>query len=1104
MEFSANAAQLRANAAISAEDENKLGHLEGYAQKLLQGFAKLDEPAAWKAPWELMQNACDLTAQCCVTVDFQNDGLAFSHNGEPFSPKTLGSLIIQKSGEKRLGQELAREEDRLPVGQYGTGFMTTHSYGRVIRLDATLLGGAGPIALTNFLLDRSTEAQDEAGKLAELTSKLLAQEKEMYRLLRETEPLPAPGTITTYRYQPVSDAERRKIGIALASLRLYLPYVLALSNKLHQVVLVEANGSRAEYVKHPEVARAGYWQVPVSAGGNKLPISCLRSADGEVVVVLPLTEGEVAVEPPTDLARLFLYFPLIGTQGWGCNFLIHAKHFTPLELRNGLELAIEVEDASQKTKRNQELLLAASEMVFDFLEEAVERIGQPIHLARIAFGPWPTDDGEVEQYFPSKLQQLWVERFRELPLVDTPGGRRKVASCWFLAPELLQDPVARLAIHAVAAQLWEQQLPSEELAAPWATVLEEWQDRSVQWITAKRLAEKLAAHGSWEGLESDALRQTYAYLLEQGQAQLFEDYALLPVTNGKFRLRKDLKRPHNLTAGYWTALRGIVPEVEAGFIASAFAGLGVTPEKYGRKELGSDVTEKTKTLRGEGNLPQEQVAAEIAEAATQREVLLTGLLALNCIFPSLVSPSAAPSTRRKLLPLLIQFYNRPLLEEIVPKIEDDHYDLDDTPFTTLLKVFLAEVTLKYSLDKTWAAGALPWLLECLAVLVSTKQVRDVVRDAAVFPNQLNNLCKPIGMLIEQDFAPAGGDAEQDAMRLKSIYASVMNTDIRAQLIHTDFKRALNYPEFKPETQTGVDLAGKIEQRLREHSLEEIVNHPKKKEIIEIIKLFADYPNTEWDDLFQTIYEKRASIMLAKLQSPQVKDDLFSIISLEDEGKIAMLGNLVRNKDFEIIIALGQQAVADAARRDADFEFKKEIGVMIEDLIRQRIQAEVAGLPVQVEEQQGGQDIVVKLNGQVVYYLEVKSRWQADYITKLSHKQAERAAENPDCYTLCCVDLTTYFPTGEAQRHVITAVEQIEGLIRFLPDIGRRVNELTAAVRVAEKQPDVVKLAEKYGVLVPPGVVKEGVGLIEFIKQLREQLTISALSIAKDSAVLGHD
>jgi hypothetical protein len=625
-------------------------------------------------------------------------------------------------------------------------------------------------------------------------------------------------------------------------------------------------------------------------------------------------------------------------------------------------------------------------------------------------------------------------------------------------------------------------------------VLQEWQDNTVQWITAECLAKKLAAHGSWESLEPEALRQTYAYLVEQNRTQLFDDYALLPVSSGKFRLKSNLKRPHNLTTGYWAALRGIVPEIESDFIAPAFAALEVVPKNYGRKELGSDVTEKTKSLREEGSQVLEQADGKVAEeAVAQREALLTGLLALNSIFPGLVPSGSAPSTRRKLLPLLGQFYGRPLPEEIAPTVADDELDHERTPFTTLLKVFLGDVTRKYNADETWAGGALPLLRECLEVLASVVQVQDVVRAATVFPNQLKQLCQPIGMLVEKDFAPAGGDVEQDATRLKGIYTSVMGNDIRERLVHVDFERALN--PFKPETQTGEDLAGKIELRLREQSLEDITSHSKRKEIVEVIKLIADYPHTKWDKFFPIIYEKRASIMLAKLESPQVKDDLFSIISLEDEGKIARLGSLVRDKNFETIIALGQQAVAAAARRDADFEFKKEIGVMIEDLIRQRLQAELAGLPVQVQEQQGGQDIVVKLDGQVVYYLEVKSRWQSGYYTTLSHLQAERAADNPDCYALCCVDLTTYFPTGEAQRHVITAVEQIESLIRFLPDIGRRVNKLTAEVRVAKHQPDMVKLAEEYRVQVPPAVVDNGVGLAEFIKKLCEQIGVLAQSAA---------
>lgn len=290
----------------------------------------------------------------------------------------------------------------------------------------------------------------------------------------------------------------------------------------------------------------------------------------------------------------------------------------------------------------------------------------------------------------------------------------------------------------------------------------------------------------------------------------------------------------------------------------------------------------------------------------------------------------------------------------------------------------------------------------------------------------------------------------------------------------------------------------------EQPLDDITGHSKKSEIFAIVRLLADYPKTEWSKFFPNINEKRANIVLAKVQNPKVKNDLFNIISLEDD-QIEILGNLAQDENFETIIELGRAAMMASAQQHSDFEFKKEIGVMIEDLIRGRIQAEVAGLPVQVLEQQGGQDIVVQLDGKTVYYLEVKSRWQAGYSTTLSHSQAERAAENPNCYALCCVDLTTYFPTGEAQRHVITSVEQIENLICFLPDIGSRVDALTANVRMAEKSPEAVKLAEKFRVLVPQEVVRQGIGLPTFIGLLRGRLAakVAVLPVAEATPVPGH-
>ena len=74
METTTSLSPSRAQAIRKAEEASKRANLQQHALKLLQGFDKLDEAAAKKAPWELVQNACDLTERCFVTFDLGTTG----------------------------------------------------------------------------------------------------------------------------------------------------------------------------------------------------------------------------------------------------------------------------------------------------------------------------------------------------------------------------------------------------------------------------------------------------------------------------------------------------------------------------------------------------------------------------------------------------------------------------------------------------------------------------------------------------------------------------------------------------------------------------------------------------------------------------------------------------------------------------------------------------------------------------------------------------------------------------------------------------------------------------------------------------------------------
>ena len=79
--------------------EDERSDLKQHADKMLRDFEKFNDQSSNRAIWELVQNACDLTAECEIEVDYRFSKISFTHNGKPFDTKSLISLIKQVSGK---------------------------------------------------------------------------------------------------------------------------------------------------------------------------------------------------------------------------------------------------------------------------------------------------------------------------------------------------------------------------------------------------------------------------------------------------------------------------------------------------------------------------------------------------------------------------------------------------------------------------------------------------------------------------------------------------------------------------------------------------------------------------------------------------------------------------------------------------------------------------------------------------------------------------------------------------------------------------------------------------------------------------------------------
>lgn len=1032
----------RTQAVDEAKKKSARADMKQHADKLIQGFENLNESHARRAIWELVQNACDLSNDCEIIIDFSKGDFSFNHNGKPFNSETLISLL------KQVSSKAADQTDE--VGQFGTGFITTHSFGKTINLNSVLQEDETYIGIEDFKIDRRAKNSDE------LVEKLVTQESMVYELIEKGSIINNPAVSTTFTYISEQEQDKENIKQAEDNLDHYIPSVLALNDSLKSVKVISSSGTETFYKKELEESFGDIVKIPVLKNGVSEDVFCVRSDDKNIQIILPLSSINISNTIGNSTAKLFLFFPLIGTEAWGCNFIIHSKLFCATEQRDGLHLQSNNSQTAEKEKSNRIILDKASEIIINFVSRHSENISDVINLARVNFDTINNTES-INNYF-KWLKEKWVNQFKIINLVETKQGRKTPLEIHFIAPELLLDKSYYDSIYEIVSKFWKNQIPKKEVAQEWTTIVTEWEDLSISFISIEMLVSKIQNEVDLARFNEQSLFLFYEYLLKYSGLNHFEDYKLLPNIKNELTKKGDLKQPINIDPIYIQILDTLVPEIPKKYIKENF-DLKLEYGVYNRKNLSEDLNTKIISMTKDLTSNSEQFVDDNFRNA---------LIQLCSIFPA----ENSISTRRQIMPVICKFYTINFREFVIPNIENQKIDYDYTPFKSLIRIFLLDILKKSKIDVNWVKQEITFLRDSLNILTSHRELDDIMDSIPVFPNQNYVLCSQVSLKIEKDFPKINDDCEF----LKETYGSIIQ-DIKKELVLNEFKHFLNHSN----EQTGLELSGKLEQVFKINgSYEDILNHPNKGIIFKIVQKITD--NKEWSTFFTALDEKKAIIMMAKISDPGVRDNLFSIIGIEDKAKLALLGDLSRNPEFERIISLGKEAVELEKQNDADFLFKKKIGTHIEDLIRNKLQKEVIGLKLDINEEQRGQDIVVKLNGEKVYFIEVKSRWDNNNSIRMSNTQIKKAASNKERYSLCCIEMCDYYPI-DGNRHQISDVNEILDRIKFINDIGKRIEPLIANAIKAEADENEVQLTNEYRAIIPQVIVKNGVSLEEFVNHL---------------------
>jgi hypothetical protein len=1026
-----------------AEKQNKRIDMRQHADKLIQGFEKLNESDAKRAIWELLQNAVDVSEKCEVIITITEKSLIFKHNGKPFTSTTLNSLI------KQVSSKTSQSNDS-EVGQYGTGFITTHSFGKKILLSGSLKVKDGYVHFENFEIDRIAKDNDE------LINKLLEQEKNSLDLI-DNNVKQNPSEFTTFEYLVATDLEKENIGKVINELNLALPYVISLNNKLIKVTIIDENKKETIFQKNKEYFENRIRITPILINSIERRIYSISDTENKITVILPLENLNKAISFDSKLAKLFLYYPLIGTENFGFNFIVHSKLFAPTEPRDGIHLKSNNDQTQEKEANNKDILDLAFDIISNFIKEQCNEIDNIHLLSKINFNTDIPNNPILSVYF-KELKEKWANNFKSYPIVETNGERICPKDAFFFSEELLKDDTYFDSVYAIANLFWENRIPQKHIVKEWTKYITEWEDTALKIIDITSIAKEIEKSKtlSFYEVTKEDLKNFYRYLIEYNRVEVFNKHKVLPNINGDFWLQSELKSCLDIDDVLIEIADVIIPDVSKKFLAKDLY-LDLTLDSYERKDFVKDVNAKiAENYKSENNFP---LASETLSAMIK--------------YCSIFSESSKDSTRVKVLNLINKHFsiNQPPIN--IKNLSEDNSKWWLTALKCLLRNFIYELNKK---DCEWIKIKIDSLFDLLSTTHSYYEFNDIISTSKIFPNQQFDLCIGTNLKIGNNISE----------KLKNLYDEIFkdNSDtskypIRKFLIHNDFKDFLP----RKEEKTSESLGQEIESLLKIQDNTNINQSSYIKQILEIIKLISDNP--EWKKYFPIIESKKASIMLDRISDDETKEDLFSIIGLEKE-KISLLGELSKKDNFEKIIELGTQLLEEEEYKKTDFQFKHTIGTRIEKLVREEIKDDLKTFEVKVQEEQGGQDITIKYKGEIIYYIEVKSRWDSRNSITMSSLQMQRAVENQTKYSLCCVDMTNY-KVGKPERYNVSDINEIFDRIYILSNIGSKIEPILKGILSVKDKENEISISGDYRGVIPQAIIKEGGSLDSFIEMLIKKL-----------------
>ena len=1064
-------------------EDQRRATLKASFDKITQGIADNGARSGERAIWELLQNARDYSGDrpADVTIELDRDNLIFSHHGTPFSTGTIYDLILQQSSKRQGGDT---------VGQYGTGFMTTHEFSRRVYIsgDCQIRNTGVYVPLPKeFCLDRSME--EEESFIAEMESELREIDA-LFDQINLGHTTPDLNTVFTYPFEREGQAE--KISSQVTTTMNLMPFVLVFNDRIEKCTIINhLSGEQVSFSKSARVETVMEYDssvkvvrntiVVIKQGGVRgVDIYSLESADGKDRIIIPPLP--VGFDDVDAIPSQFIFFPLLGTESFGTGFIFHSERLYPTKDRDSFLLPKENDNMKTKYSHNEAVIDELLSMLFTYYEMNPDAQCIPLGFAKVAIRRTQEEEpDDIRRDFLSHLQTKFVDKFIHWKMIPTEEGFQSIhddAGIVALSHDIyegLSEEDAKNFIPTVVSYAQEvYTLPSEDVIG-WSRVVYGWNPNTPNYyISLDTICNSIKSKGA-------NLKSFLDLLNKLGRTDLLSTYSLIPNRDGVLHTSTFLKNGKDIIPELYTIAKPILGTRADRLVDPAFSDL-ISRDPYTRKNLRDDLKAEIDDIRDKTHKlkPDHFRSGPVClDDSTLVELTVDELIAFCSAFP-IENPQ---NYRANVMKALCKILGKEFKPIVIPAVEPEEADMYGNSFNYLLDDTMLTLSLK---DQDWLTSKedgqehLANLAAFVKELVNTQDEDKKKRldDYGIIPNRLFEMCLP-KELKKSAVTPIPESVLDLYEELTGIVEGAEISNYRSILVHEDFVDFYSFPECKAN-----DITAKMEEMIREQ--DEDYSLPKTRTIV--LKIIESIDKGEWPDvsIFRDIRDKKTTIFFKNTVSGEKGKHVYALLRQKDDI-LENLAEMTSHPDFAGILAYAKELIEQRKDEESDFQFKKAIGNHIEALLRERLGDSVGNEDFQFPDVQNGQDIVVFYKNKPIFFIEVKTKW--NFTTSgpayMSKNQVLKACENKDCYALCCVDLTNY---DLPDRTYPESLDHILDRIKMKFEIGENLNSLLMpSIQANSSDPENnISIDGDYKARIPAGAFRKGDSFNDLVSRIIEQ------------------